>query len=118
MSQTAAGPIRERPRKSLGTALALAFFFGPFGLAYASLTGALVMLAVCVVVLVPILLGLHINAVLYFPVWMACVLWAAVAAYDHSPERPEAPEEGDWLEPGPSRAARAPGVDSGAPGRS
>ena len=67
MSQTAANSIGERPRKSLGIAVALAFFLGPIGLFYSSVTGAMVMLTVSVVVLVPILLGLHINAVIYFP---------------------------------------------------
>ncbi len=82
MSQTAANPIRERPGKSLGLAVALAFLFGPFGLAYASLTGAAVMLIVSGVVLVPVLLGLFINAVIFLPVWIVCVIWAAFATHE------------------------------------
>ena len=88
MSQTAANPVRERRGKSLGLAVALAFLFGPFGLAYASLTGAVVMLIVAVIVLVPVLLGLFINAVIFLPVWIVCVIWAAFAAYERTRNAP------------------------------
>ena len=88
MSQTAANPVRERPGKSLGLAVALAFLFGPLGLASASLTGALVMLVVSVVVLVPVLLGLFINAVIFLPVWIVCVIWAAFAAHERAASAP------------------------------
>ncbi len=120
MSQTAVSPVRERPRKSLGTALALAFFLGPIGLLYASITGGVVMLIVCALVLVPILLGVSINVSIYFPVWVVCVLWAGVAAHERSPARPEAPPEGDWVrEAPPEAAAGGAGVNhDGAPGRS
>ena len=104
MSQTAVNPIRERPGKSLGLAVALAFFFGPLGLAYASITGAIVMLIVSLVVLVPILLGLVINAVIYLPVWVVCVIWAAFAAHERGPAR----SDGDT----------AVQTGDGAPGRS
>ena len=88
MSQTAANPVRERRGKSLGLAVALAFLFGPFGLAYASLTGAVVMLIVAVIVLVPVLLGLFINSVIFLPVWIVCVIWAAFAAHERTPNAP------------------------------
>jgi hypothetical protein len=101
MSQTAVNPVRERPGKSLGLAVALAFLFGPFGLAYASLTGALVMLVVSGVVLVPVLLGIFINAVIFLPVWIVCVIWAVFATYGRASS-------------GSVRDAEAPG--DGAPG--
>ena len=115
MSQTAANSVRERPGKSLGVAVALAFFLGPIGLFYASVTGAMVMLAVSVVVLVPILLGLPINAVIYFPVWVVCVLWAAFAAHERAPQSPQAdsPESAD-----PPAVRPAGPEHNGAPGRS
>lgn len=112
MSQTADNPVRKRPAKSLGTALALAFFFGPIGLWYASVTGAVVMLVVAAVVLVPILLGLYMNIVLFFPVWIACIVWAAFAAHERSAARPEGGTRG-----GSERPAHAAGLDDGAPGR-
>ena len=103
MSQTAANPIRERPGKSLGLAVALAFLFGPFGLAYASLTGAAVMLVVSGMVLVPVLLGLFINAVIFLPVWIVCVIWAAFATHERLLSAP---------------AERSGPAGDGAPGRS
>ncbi len=119
MSQTAISPVRERPRKTLATALALAFFLGPIGLLYASIVGGVVMLIVCAVVLVPILLGVSINVSLYFPVWVVCVLWAGIAAHERSPARPEAPLEGDWVREAPPEAAAGAGISNdGAPGRS
>lgn len=84
MSQTRPAPIRERPEQSVGTAVALALLFGPIGLAYTSRLGALVMLIVSFIVLVPILAGLHMNLVLYVPVWIVCVVWAAFAAQEHA----------------------------------
>ena len=115
MSQTAANSVRERPGKSLGVAVALAFFLGPIGLFYASITGAMVMLTVSVVVLVPILLGLHINAVIYFPVWVVCVLWAAFAAHERTPQSPAAQPPGDA---GPAAVPPAERERVDTPGRS
>lgn len=114
MSQTAANSVRERPGKSLGIAVALAFFLGPIGLFYSSVTGAMVMLTVSVVVLVPILLGLHINAVIYFPLWVVCVLWAAFAAHERAAQRPNT----DMPEGDPAAAPPAGSAHNGAPGRS
>ncbi len=112
MSQSADSPVRERPRRSLGTAIALAFLFGPLGLAYASLAGAAVMLVVSVAVLVPILLGVHINAALYLPVWIICIVWAAVAAHERAGATRPAPQGGEWKQEVP------PSGGDGAPGRS
>jgi hypothetical protein len=119
MRQTAVSPIRERPRKSLATALALAFVLGPIGLLYASRVGAVVMLIVCAVVLVPIRLGVPINVSLYFPVWVVCVVWAGIAAHERSCARPESPPEGDWVGETPPGAAAGTRMNhDGAPGRS
>ena len=106
MSQTADNPDRERPGKSLPAAIALAFFLGPIGLLYASLAGGAVMLAVSVIILVPLLLGLHINAVLYFPDWVVCIVWAAFAAAGREPAAT------------PSAGSGSPSGADGAPGRS
>ncbi len=111
MSQSAGSPVRERPRKSLGIAIALAFFFGPLGLSYASLAGAAVMLLVSAAVLVPILLGVHINAAIYLPVWIICIVWAAVAAHERTSASPPAAQGGEWKQ-------EAPPGGGGAPGRS
>lgn len=118
MSQTDTNPVRQRPRKSLATAVALAFFLGPIGLLYSSLIGAAVMLIVSMIVLVPILLGLYINATIYFPVWVVCVVWAAFAAHERNQAWPEEPLEHDAAAPLPSESAPVSGPPGGAPGRS
>lgn len=119
MSRSDVNPIRERPGKPLLTAIALAFFFGPIGLAYSSLIGAAVMLVVSTAVLVPILLGLHINAVIFLPVWIVCIIWAAFAASERLPRSAETALAGEAETAGPAqRSADAQPAADGAPGRS
>lgn len=119
MSRSDVSPIRERSGKPLLTAIALAFFFGPIGLAYSSRIGAAVMLVVSAAVLVPILLGLHINAVIFLPVWIVCIIWAAFTAGERQSRPPEATLEGEVEADGPAQRSSdsQPSAD-GAPGRS
>jgi len=64
--------------KSVGLAAVLAFFFGPLGMLYSTVLGAVVMFAVELVVGVATLgLGLFFT-------WPLCMIWAVVAA---NPER-------------------------------
>lgn len=61
-------------QKSVGAAFILAFFFGPLGLLYASVVGGIVMF------FVSLLVGIvTFGFGLFFP-WVACVIWAVVAA--------------------------------------
>ncbi len=61
-------------RKSVGLAFLLAFLFGPLGMLYSTVTGALVMLLVDLVILIPTVgFGLLVT-------WPICVIWAVVAA--------------------------------------
>ena len=60
--------------KSVFVALVLTFFLGPLGLFYASTTGAVALVAVAAVGVVPTL-----GYVLIF-VWPASMVWAAIAA--------------------------------------
>ena len=110
MRQTAGNPIRERPAKSLPTAVALAFFLGPLGLFYASVLGGVVMLTVSAIILVPLLMGLHMNAVLFFPDWVVCIVWATFSAWPDT----RAPGDGAQAD---STARPGTGAD-GAPDRS
>jgi hypothetical protein len=70
------------PRKSVGVAFLLTFFFGPLGMMYSTVSGALVMLGVMLIggffiALVTFGLGL----VLFWPlVWVASIIWGCVAA--------------------------------------
>jgi len=60
--------------KSVGVAFLLAFLFGPLGLLYASVTGGIVMFIAGVIIgIVTIGIGLIF-------VWVACIIWAVVAA--------------------------------------
>ena len=61
-------------RKSVGIAFLLAFLFGPLGLFYASVVGGIVMF----------FLGILIAIVTFgfglIFVWLACIIWAIIAA--------------------------------------
>lgn len=60
-------------QKSLGLAFLLAFFFGPLGLLYASVTGGIVMLILGVIIAL-----ITFGVGLIF-VWIGSVIWAVVA---------------------------------------
>lgn len=63
--------------KSVGLAIALSFLFGPLGMLYSTVQGAIVMFIVNVIVaLVTVGLGLLFT-------WPIGVLWAALAAKSH-----------------------------------
>lgn len=62
------------PDKSVGAALVLTFLFGPLGLFYVSIVGAIVM---CVGTIVVALLTAGIGLAI---VWPICMVWSAVAA--------------------------------------
>jgi hypothetical protein len=62
------------PQKSILVASLLAVFFGPLGMVYTTLMGALVMLTASV-----ILAGFTAGTSLLFT-WPACVLWSVIAA--------------------------------------
>jgi hypothetical protein len=64
--------------KSVGAAAVLTFFFGPLGMLYSTVLGAVVMFAVEVVVA---MLTFGVGLVVTWPV---CVVWAAVAASKHN----------------------------------
>lgn len=65
-------------RKSVGLAIVLAFLFGPLGIAYASVGGAIAMCLLTLFLMVPTMgLGL-------FLAWPASMLWAAYAATEHN----------------------------------
>lgn len=61
-------------QKGVGVAFLLAFFFGPLGLLYASVTGGIVMFFAAIIIGF-ITLGLGVIFV-----WIGCIIWAVVAA--------------------------------------
>jgi hypothetical protein len=71
-------PAYGGQRKSLAAALILAFFFGPFGLLYATVPGGLIMLGVALVV------GLVTFGLALPFVWIGSMVWAAIAVDQHN----------------------------------
>ena len=64
--------------KNLGLAIALSFLFGPLGLLYASVMGAIVMFFVNLAAL------FFTFGVGLFLTWPACVIWAIVATNNYN----------------------------------
>lgn len=64
--------------KSVGLAMLLTLFFGPLGMAYSTVGGAVVMFFVTLFVMA-VTLGLGL-----FVTWPVCVIWAAYAASEHN----------------------------------
>lgn len=64
--------------KSVGVAILLAFLFGPLGMLYSTVTGALVMLLIYLVA------GLFTLGFGLLLLWPFCVVWAAVCASTHN----------------------------------
>lgn len=65
-------------RKSVGLAMLLAFFFGPLGMAYATVGGAV---AMCIISLFLAVVTMGLGL---FVTWPICVIWAAYAAGEHN----------------------------------
>jgi hypothetical protein len=66
------------PTKSMGIAIMLTLFFGPLGMLYSTIVGALVMF-------IATLLALFFTAGLGLLVtWPVCIIWAAVATNDYN----------------------------------
>lgn len=65
--------IIVKAEKSMGITILLTIFFGPLGMFYSTVTGAIVMIIVNVIVAIITLgFGLLIT-------WPVCIIWAAVA---------------------------------------
>lgn len=66
------------PTKSVGLAIALGFVFGPLGLLYSTILGAVVMF------FVNILIGVVTLGVGLFLTWPLCAVWAYVATNSYN----------------------------------
>lgn len=92
-------PVFPMPEKSVGVAFVLTFFFGPLGMLYSTVSGALIMLGIVlgVSVLTGVAIGLitlvtlGVGAVLtvFAPLvgialWIASILWGCLAASSHN----------------------------------
>ena len=65
--------IIVKAEKSMGITILLTIFFGPLGMLYSTVTGAIVMIIVNIIVAI-ITLGFGL-----FITWPVCIIWAAVA---------------------------------------
>lgn len=74
----AAPPYVIRPQKSAALAALLAFLFGPLGMLYSTVTGALVLFAVNLILVLPTF-GLIVLVT-----WPAGIVWAAIAASNNT----------------------------------
>lgn len=74
--------VTMSPPKSVGVALLLTFFFGPFGMFYSTVSGALIMLAVSFIGgFFAGILTFGLAWLAWWPlVWVASMIWGCVAA--------------------------------------
>ncbi|MGP9538662.1 hypothetical protein ACT3SP_11665 [Brachybacterium sp. AOP43-C2-M15] len=87
------------PEKSVGLAFLLTFFFGPLGMLYSTVSGALILLGITLVVsfCVGIVIALitlatfGLGAILAFlapmvgiPIWITAMIWGCLAASSHN----------------------------------
>ena len=77
-------PIVVQSTKSVGVAIILTIIFGPLGMFYSTIPGALIMIAVNVVVFLISVFTAGLGFVLFFITWPVCVIWGAVAASSYN----------------------------------
>jgi hypothetical protein len=76
-----AGYLVPRPPKSVGAAILLAILFGPLGMLYSTVSGALIMLVVSLI------LGIATAGISVLITWPICIIWGAVAAQSYNEGR-------------------------------
>jgi hypothetical protein len=72
--------VMVREQKSVAAAIILAFFFGPLGMFYSTITGALVLLGVNLVLFFLGLITFGLGWFLFFFTWIGGIIWAGVEA--------------------------------------
>jgi len=75
MADQQEGTLAER--KSVGLALLLAYFFGPFGMLYSTVTGAIIMGGVMGAIMI---YYMYTHVFFLDVAWLTCMIWACVAA--------------------------------------
>lgn len=78
MTNQAMNAVVVVPTKSAGIGVLLSFLFGPLGMFYATIPGALIMIVVSVVVG---FLTMGFGALLTWPI---CMIWTAIAVKSHN----------------------------------
>ena len=77
-------PIIVQSTKNVGVAIILTIIFGPLGMFYSTIPGALIMIAVNLVILVLGVFTVGIGYILFFLTWPVSIIWAAVAANSYN----------------------------------
>ena len=67
-----------KSEKNVGIAILLSFIFGPLGMFYSTIAGAVVMLIVSLIV------GIVTLGIGFLITWPVCIIWAAVAANNYN----------------------------------
>lgn len=73
MNQSTTTVIAVGQKKSMVAALLLTFFFGPLGLLYSTVSGALILLVLTVII------GFFTLGIGFIVGWLASMIWAAIA---------------------------------------
>lgn len=121
--------VAPQQRKSVGVALVLTFFFGPFGMLYSTVAGGLIMLGITVVLAVATL-GL---SMVLLPVFLVIeMVWAAIAANNannavmptvavtgaapqqYAPQQDAPQQDGHHQPPPPAALPQRTGPDTGS----
>ena len=83
--------VNEQPQrvvvtstKSMGLAILLTVLFGPVGMFYSTIPGALVMMGVSLVIGLIGLLTLGLGLLLLIPMWPISIIWTAVATNNYN----------------------------------
>jgi hypothetical protein len=71
-------PVIVASTKNVGVSILLTFFFGPLGMFYSTVIGAIVMIVVTVVVFV---FTFGFGTLLTWPI---CIVWGALAAHNYN----------------------------------
>jgi hypothetical protein len=77
-------PIVVTPTKSVGIAILLTILFGPLGMLYSTVPGALIMMGVNASIFFLSICTGGLGAILFLFTWPICVVWGAVAASSYN----------------------------------
>lgn len=70
--------VVAKPTKSVGISLLLTFLFGPLGMLYSTISGAIIMLIISVLVAI---FTLGFGLIITYPI---CMIWGAIAAKNYN----------------------------------
>lgn len=73
--------VIPRPPKSVGAAILLTILFGPLGMLYSTIPGALIMMAISFILAIPT------AGISFLITWPICVIWGALAAQSYNEGR-------------------------------